>query len=199
MLLAALALASLAPDVSLAGVVVGRSGRHAALLSSEGRTRAVLVGERAFGCEVLAVEPSRVDLRCGDEVRKLALATAPRASASTPVAAQPQGPPADVTVDRAELDTRLQNEMPRLISETTLVPVMSRGLVSGFTLTRIPQGSILESLGLRAGDVLTDVNDAPVDSFTTLVALWPKLQTASSVRARILRDGRPMEVSVAIR
>ena len=89
--------------------------------------------------------------------------------------------------------------MSRLMTETTFVPVTARGQVAGFTLSRIPAGTILDTLGLKAGDVLVSVNETPIDSFTTLVGLWPRLQTTGSVRAQIMRDGRPIDISVNIR
>ena len=79
----------------------------------------------------------------------------------------------DITISRADLESRLDREMSRLMTETTLVPVTSRGRVAGFTLSRVPAGTILETLGLQAGDVLVSVNETSIDSFTTLVSLWP--------------------------
>jgi general secretion pathway protein C len=201
MLISLLVLASIGPEVTLSGIVVARSGRHAATLVSEGRVRPVVAGDRAFGCDVAAILKDRVDIVCSGERRSLTLSAAPQrtgtASASEPASAS--APPADVILTRAELEARLDREMSRLMTETTLIPVTSRGQVSGFTLSRIPAGTILETLGLRAGDVLVSVNETPIDSFTTLVGLWPKLQTTGSVRAQIMRDGRPVDISVSIR
>lgn len=201
MLIATLALVALSADITLSGVVLARSGRHAATLVSEGRTRSVVAGDRAFGCEVTVIHPARVELRCGAEARTLTLATAgPGPSRRLPQeAAVAEAAPADVSITRADLDARLQSEMSRLMTETTLIPVTSRGQVAGFTLSRIPPGTILETLGLKAGDVLVSVNDTPVDSFTTLVGLWPKLQTATGVKAQVIRDGRPLDISVSIK
>lgn len=201
LLLAPLALAAFTADITLSGVVVARSGRHGALLVSEGRTRAVVAGDRAFGCDVTLIQPARVELRCGAEARTLTLtAKSPGLSRRLPQEGPAPDPsPADVTITRADLDARLQSEMSRLMSETTLIPVTSRGQVAGFTLTRIPPGTILETLGLKAGDVLVSVNDTPVDSFTTLVGLWPRLQTATGVKAQVVRDGKPLDISVNIR
>ena len=194
-------LVSSGPEVTLSGVVLARSGRHAATLSSEGRTRPVVAGDRAFGCEVSAIRKDQVDLLCGGERRTLRLiasaATTRTAASSEPVAEA--APPADFTLSRAELEARLDREMPRLMTETTLIPVTSRGLVSGFTLSRVPEGTILETLGLRAGDVLVSVNETPIDSFTTLVGLWPRLQSSGAVRAQVMRDGKPLDISVSIK
>lgn len=201
MLISLLVVALVGPEVTLSGVVLARSGRHAATLVSEGRPRSVVAGDRAFGCEVTSIRPDSVELVCGGESRTLRLAAGaalPRGEAPTPAAAVDQTP-FDVTMTRADLEARLDREMSRLMTETTLVPVTSRGQVSGFTLSRIPPGTILETLGLQAGDVLVSVNETPIDSFTTLVGLWPKLQSTGAVRAQILRNGRPVDISVSIK
>lgn len=201
MLIPLLAIAALGPEVTLSGIVLSRSGRHAATLVSEGRVRPVMAGDHAFGCEVSAILPDRVELVCSGERRSLRLVAgsgpkaAPLAAEATPATL----PPSDVTMTRAELEARLDREMSRLMTETTLIPVTSRGQVAGFTLSRIPAGTILDTLGLKAGDVLVSVNETPIDSFTTLVGLWPRLQTSGSVRAQIMRDGRPLDISVSIR
>lgn len=200
MLISLLVLAALGPEVTLSGVVLSRSGRHAATLVSEGRPRTVMAGDRAFGCEVAAIRPDSVEIVCSGESRVLRLAAAalPQGGATPPAVVVDQTP-YDVTLTRADLEARLDREMSRLMTETTLVPVTSRGQVSGFTLSRIPPGTILETLGLQAGDVLVSVNETPIDSFTTLVSLWPKLQSTGAVRAQILRNGRPVDISVSIK
>lgn len=193
---------TLGPDITLSGLVLSRSGRHAATLIAEGRVRPVVTGDQAFGCTVASIREGQVDIICGEERRTLTLTGAPSPPASTPAAAQTTAsddPPADVTITRADLQARLDLEMSRLMTETTLVPVTSRGQVSGFTLSRIPAGTILETLGLRAGDVLVSVDETPIDSFTTLVGLWPRLQSSGAVKAQVMRDGRPVDISVSIR
>lgn len=199
MLISLLVLASLGPEVTLSGIVLTRSGRHAATLVSEGRTRPVMAGDRAFGCEVKSILPSQVDIICAGERRTLTLLAAPGKAVPSRPSEPEAAPAADVTLTRAELEARLDREMSRLMTETTLVPVTAHGRVAGFTLSRIPQGTILDTLGLRAGDVLVSVNDTPIDSFTTLVGLWPRLQNEGSVRAQIVRDGKPIDISVRIR
>lgn len=201
MLSALLILSVLGPGVTLSGVVLAQSGRHAATLVSEGRVRSVVSGDRAFGCDVVSIQETGVSLACADGPRTLALEAADSPAGArietSPVATAMA--PADVTMSRVDLEARLDREMSRLMTETTIVPVTSGGQIAGFTLSRVPEGTILETLGLKAGDVLVSVNDTPVDSFATLVGLWPKLQTSGSVMARIMRGGRPMDISVSIR
>lgn len=196
-----LALAAALPEVSLSGIVLARSGRHAATLVSEGRVRSVVAGDRAFGCDVAAIRADAAEIVCAGERRTLRLTAAPAKAVSGVVEepARVEPAPADLTLTRADLEARLDREMSRLMTETTLVPVTSRGVVAGFTISRVPAGTILETVGLKAGDVLVSVNDTPVDSFTTLVGLWPRLQSTGAVRAQILRDGKPMDLSVSIK
>jgi S1-C subfamily serine protease len=70
--------------------------------------------------------------------------------------------------------------------------------VTGLLLSRLPAG-ILSDVGLRPGDVLQSLNDVPVDSLATLASLWPRFQSATEVRAVVLRDGRPLNLTVALR
>jgi hypothetical protein len=43
------------------------------------------------------------------------------------------------------------------------------------------------------------INDIPVNSRATLLALWPRLQGESVIRAEVLREGRPVTLSVTLR
>ncbi len=189
------------PEVSLSGVVLARSGRHSATLVADGRTRSVVVGDRAFGCEVSSIRADAAEIVCAGARRtlRLQIAKPPVNAAGAAPLATPVEPESDLTLTRVELEARLDREMSRLMTETTLIPVTSRGQVAGFTLSRIPAGTILETLGLKAGDVLVSVNETPIDSFTTLVGLWPRLQSTGAVRAQILRDGKPVDISVSIK
>lgn len=201
-LILAAALQGAASDVTLSGVVLARSGRHAATLVSEGRVRSVMAGDRAFGCEVMAIQPASVDLMCSGERRAVPLVPQARptdGSISAPVSPTIDSAPTDVTLTRRELEARLDLEMSRLMTETSLIPVTSRGQIAGFTLSRIPAGTILDTLGIKAGDTLVSVNQTPIDSFTTLVGLWPRLQSQGVIRAQILRDGKPIDISVSIK
>ena len=196
MLLAA-ALSSPPADLAAVGIVASRdASRSVVLLRSGGRTRVVSVGENAFGGRVTAIradavaiefEGRSVDLRLsGDSVR----AAAPAAAA---------GDPGAHVLARRDVERRIGEEAPRILAETTLMPAVDAGRVAGFTLTRVPENSLLTEAGLRAGDVLTQVNDTPIDSMATLIGLWPKLQNESTLTAVVLRNGQPVSLTVSLR
>lgn len=201
MLAALLAAALAAPPADLAavGIVASRDSSHSVvLLRSGGRTRVVGIGENAFGGRVTAIAADSVAIEFEGRSTLLRLSgDAGRASAA-PAPSAPADAGAHVLV-RRDVERRIGEEAPRILAETTLMPALDAGRVAGFTLTRVPDNSLLTEAGLRAGDVLTQINDIPIDSMATLIGLWPKLQGQSTLTAVVLRNGQPVSLSVSLR
>jgi general secretion pathway protein C len=192
-------------DLEAVGIIVSRRPEACvAILRSGGRERVAGVGEPAFGGRVIAVVPGRVTLDFGGErvdVRLAGVAAAPSPSARSAIASGPLEDPTTParSMERREMERRLGQEVPRILAETTLVPVTEGGQVAGFTLTRLPEGTLLSDAGLRPGDVITSINDVPIDSLATLIGLWPRLQSESDIRAVVMRNGQPVALSVHLR
>lgn len=204
-LLAAVALASSPPDLQVVGVVVARSAeRSVAILRSAGRTRVAGVGDSAFGGRLVAVATNGATLDFGGTTVDVRL-TVGEASAAPPMRAAssvlaPEGavaPPR--AMEKKEVERRLGAEIPRILAETAVSPVMQDGQVTGLMLTRVPDGTLLSEAGLRAGDVLTEINDTKIDGMGTLIGLWPRLQNATDLRAVVLRNGQPVPLSITIK
>jgi type II secretion system protein C len=206
-----LALSDAPADLGLSGVVLGRTPeRSTAILASGGKTRVVAVGESAFGGRLVSVAAESVTLDFGGRTVELRLQSAPAALPGTPLPrparpALPAGaPPEDPEtpardMDRAEVQRRLGEEIPRILAETAVAPVMEDGRVVGVQVTRLPEGSLLSDAGLRTGDVITRINDTDIDGMATLVGLWPRLQAASELRAVVVRNGQPVSLLVSLR
>jgi type II secretion system protein C len=209
MLLAALALAALTdapPDVFVAGVVLSQRPEHrAAILHAGGKSRIVAVGDVAFGGRVEGITPTGVVLAFGDkrvEARLARTATPPAAEARAGVEAQAVAPelePTAKTLPRAEVQRRLSDELPRILAETALMPVTEDGRIVGVAITRMPETSLLAEVGLRAGDVLTRLNDTAIDGLASLMALYPRLQSERELKAVVLRNGQPVNLSLTLR
>jgi type II secretion system protein C len=199
------ALAAPPADLEAVGIIVaGRPEACVAILRAGGRERVVGIGEPAFGGRVSAIAPGRVTLDFGSQRIDVRLAGVGAAPSSAPAPARASGPSEDPetparSMERREMERRLGQEVPRILAETTLVPVTESGQMAGFTLTRIPEGTLLTDAGLRPGDVITSINDVPIDSLATLIGLWPRLQSESDIRAVILRNGRPVALNVHLR
>lgn len=209
-LLLAVALSAVPADLAVVGVVVGRAEAHSsAILCSGGRTRVVTIGESAFGGRLVSVAEDAVVMDFAGERVELRLPDAWAAAripppASGPVGPPPGAPPLDPAtpareMDRLSVQRRLGEEIPRILAETGVAPVLEDGRVVGVQITRLPEGTLLSDAGLRAGDVLTRVNGTDIDGMATLVSLWPRLQNATELRAVVLRDGRPLSLLVTLR
>ena len=206
----ALALETPPLDLAVAGVVLsGTSARSTAILTSGGKTRVVSVGDTAFGGRVVSVGAEAVTLDFGGEPKVLRLPNAAQAAAwpapaQVPRPTAPAGPPEDPdtparAMERVELQRRLGDEIPRILAETAVTPVLEDGRVVGVQVTRLPEGSLLTDAGLRAGDVITRLNGTDIDGMATLVGLWPRLQNASELRAVVVRNGQPVSLLVTLR
>jgi len=210
----ALALEAAPVDLAVAGVVVGKTKqRSTAILTSGGRARVVSVGDTAFGGRVVSVSAEavaldfageRVVLRLPSAAQAAGRPGAPARAAAGPPSPAPGAPPEDPetpprTMQRTDVQRRLGDEIPRILAETSVAPVLEDGRVVGVQLARLPEGSLLTDAGLRAGDVITQINGTEIDGMATLVGLWPRLQIASELRAVVRRNGQPVSLVVSLR
>jgi hypothetical protein len=134
----ALLVAAAPKDLAVSGVVLGRTPeRSTAILTSGGRTRVVAVGDSAFGGRVTGVDAEAVTLDFDGERVVLRLPTAARslpppgaaAGAAEKPLSVPGAPPEDPatparSMERVELQRRLGDEIPRILAETTVAPVL---------------------------------------------------------------------------
>ncbi len=203
--LLALAAPSTAPALEgtlLLGTVVSpAAGRSSALLRVGERARVVGVGDSVQGARVAVIGADLVVLEGPAGTRELRLsAVAPPTAAAVPAPMSgARDEPGVVAFARAELERRIAEESPRLLAETSLIPVTEDGRTTGFTLGRLPENSLLTEVGLQPGDVLTEINGTPVDSVATLLALYGRLRGESEVRAGVLRGGSPLTLVLRLR
>jgi type II secretory pathway component PulC len=210
LLLAALEVLAPAPaDLAFLGAVLHPSpARSTALLQAGGRTRLASVGEMAFGGRVLSIARSVVSIEFASGRVDLRLPRPETAPPAGPAAVTPAREANAAVEDpatphrllaRAEVERRLGAEIPRILAETALSPVIEDGRVVGLAVTKVAEGTVLSDAGLRSGDVLTQINDTPIDGMASLIGLWPRLQGATELNAVVRRGGRPVLLSVTLR
>jgi type II secretory pathway component PulC len=64
--------------------------------------------------------------------------------------------------------------------------------IDGFEISRIKEGSIVERLDLKNGDVILAVNGEPLDSLATVMRLLGRIQNMSEAKLTVLRGGRKL-------
>ncbi len=203
------------PELSLEGVIVASEPSNAVALVRRPESpfaRAVKVGEKVYGFELIEVSDSAVRFKQGDDVIRLTLAGQWQRS-TTPVVADANPPEGIETPDvedapdiedgqaseisadmkrqlrRSLLEERLSREMPVILTKTGLTPRVEEGVVTGFRITRLPKGTVLDEAGIQTGDVLLSINEISLNSPYALMELYPRLQEADEIRVLLERDG----------
>lgn len=104
------------------------------------------------------------------------------------------------TVERAFMEKLLANPT-QLMTQGKAMPYDSRGL-KGFRLSSVRKGTIPRMLGLRTGDVITEVNGQALGSIDGAMKLYTKLRRASHLQFEVIRNNggerTPITVQVDI-
>ena len=122
-------------------------------------------------------------------------ASSPSTSASSTGSAQTNKAPPEwqQTVDR------LRQNPDELAKRVQIVPVLDGGKLTGVRVSAGADMALLSQMGLRAGDIVTAVNGAPVDSVTRGQQIVDSLRNAASARVTVLRDGKPTEITISLK
>ncbi len=95
-------------------------------------------------------------------------------------------------VQRGQIGVGIQDLTPEL-AEAMRIKAWSGALVSN-----VMRGSPAERSGLRAGDVISQVNDEAISSGTELRNRIGLMRPGEEVRLQVQRDGKPMDVTLAL-
>lgn len=167
--------------------------------------RVILLHEGASETLALPVEqpnaPINPNAAPGAPASSSVAASVPRGSA--PAANLPVGivytpPVATGPVDFSKLQQQLGVDPASLARQVTALPVMVNGKMTGVRLSGGPE-ALVARLGLKADDVVTSVNGMALDSPARLPQLLENLKNAARVEATVLRDGKPVTVSVNLK
>ncbi len=134
--------------------------------------------------------------------------TAPGISASAPTPAQmPAATPVFVApqmaqgaVDFSRIQQQLGVSDPNdLMRQINAQPVMENGRMAGVRLTGGPNAALIAQLGLQPTDVVTSINNVPLDSMGRATQVVDSLKNANRVTVTVNRDGKPVTLSVNIK
>jgi general secretion pathway protein C len=120
----------------------------------------------------------------------------------TPATASSRGAPVQATAAPSAARQALQQlrQDPRtLMQNVQVVPVLEGGRLAGVRLSATgPEAGLMARAGLRAGDVVTRINGRAVASIAPGEDLLASLGSAGSVRVTVLREGKPVDLTVAL-
>ena len=185
--------------LSLNGVIVASNVAHSLALvrrSGSRRARTLRIGDKLYGWTLIEVFRDGVLLQGLDSVVRINLPGTTELNSAILIN---EKIPLTEDWDRRTLSLqraseRLEKEMPVLLSETGLVPLMRDGVLLGLRLGRLPDGTVLEGSGLLPGDVLISLNEEHLESVDRLIHILPTLREHDEIRLVVDRRGERVNI-----
>ena len=101
-----------------------------------------------------------------------------------------------------EIDRKLIGELvsnPAAQRSVRFAPHMEGGEIQGFKLLYARRNSIATAIGLRRGDILHEVGGHQLTSANSALEAYAALQSQSRVTATVLRNGKPVTLTLDLR
>ena len=182
----------------LTGVTADENGKlsRAHIVSGRGEQKAYAIGdeiENAAGAKLHAVYRDRVIINRGGQLETLRFDERRNASAGLVSRAPPPPPPpvqAAVTEDSSLRDVVTENATA-LNQVFRMAPHMEGGQMIGLRLNPGRNREVFDALGLRPGDVVTEINGIRLDDPGKALQIFDALGESTQAQVTIVRDGVP--------
>ncbi len=102
-----------------------------------------------------------------------------------------------VVVPRTKIREYSKN-IGKITKNIGMMPYRKNGKLAGFKVRFVRRGSDFEKLGLRRGDVITEVNGEPLDNFETPMRLLRSADTLDDLIIKVDRNGKEMELEYEV-
>jgi general secretion pathway protein C len=190
-----------APETTLSLTLTGilaieDDGKGTALISANrGENRKYETGqtiEGADGATLHSVYPDRVLINRAGQLETLRFPKELTASAA------PMGMPAiqQSQLPSGSLREVISENATRITEIVRIAPHVQEGRVVGFRVNPGRDSAAFEALGLRPGDVVTDINGTVLDDPSQGLQVFQSLGETSQANVTVLRDGVPQVVVI---
>ncbi|MDQ2695538.1 MAG: type II secretion system protein GspC [Pseudomonadota bacterium] len=188
-------------NLTLAGIFfAGEGGKGLALIEGAGDQLSYAVGEELgnTGARLEQILLDRVVLSRNGRMENLSLPKDAEGLETRPLARPtaeyaPPPPAAGEVIDASEIAEHFRQAaavQPETLQDLAILdPYIQNGQFQGFRLRPGRNRRLLRQLGLRPGDVLTEVNGVPLNEPTRGLNLLQELLNADQVSVRVLRNG----------
>ena len=102
------------------------------------------------------------------------------------------------TVERAFVD-KLMADPRQLMSQARMFPVTKDGETAGFRVSGIKSGSLATMIGLKNGDVVSEINGSKLGTIDDALAMYQKLRRASHLSVTVERGGAVINKEISIK
>jgi len=101
-------------------------------------------------------------------------------------------------IDEGEVEGALDN-LNELLTQIRVVPNFENGKTNGFKVFAIRPNSIFDSIGLKNGDIIKQINDMEINSPEKAFDIFQQLRSEKSLSLDIIRNGQRQSFSYEIR
>lgn len=188
----------------------------AAIETKDGNSRLRRIGDRIDTHQIVDIAPRRVWLdgastRCqmklGDKVQVPKKRPAPRARRRRRVrrVAVPQSiankvervSATEFRIERSAIDEILEKQA-ELMRRTRVRPLKRGDEVVGMRVSRVLNGTLLDTIGIKTGDVIKSINGFSLTDPQKALEAYGRLRSASRLTVQLERRGKPVSVEYQI-
>jgi len=101
-------------------------------------------------------------------------------------------------VTRSLKDNLVGENLNKILMQAAAVPHVENGRLTGFQLLEIDQGSIFDIAGLKNGDIITHINEQPINDAALAIKALSQLKAANTATFSYIRNRKPMELVIQI-
>src|SRR5450432_315379 len=116
---------------------------------------------------------------------------APKPVAQAPVAAVAVAPrPPKGTLFRADVNTLIDRGFPDFLQRVDVEPRLVEGQFRGWSIVNLNPTDFWSGVDLKRGDIVTRVNDLPIERETEAFDAFESLKQSDGLRVAFQRDGQ---------
>ena len=104
-----------------------------------------------------------------------------------------------INVSASFRDKLVNADLAKVLMQATAEPNMENGVINGFKMSQIDEGSIFAKAGLNNGDIVTSINGSELNNIANSIALLKSLKGTDHIDVDIKRNGSVQKVSIDIR
>ncbi|MBL8202325.1 MAG: type II secretion system protein GspC [Chromatiales bacterium] len=191
-----------APETSLSlqlrGAIAADDPRfaHAIIADGNGKEQVYFVNSTLpGGATVQQIQPDRVVLARAGQLEVLRLPRENQAGAS-PGAFSPAAPRQPVVPDQQNVQELVAQNAQGFLEVVRPQPFMPNGQLKGYRIYPGPNRQQFAALGLRAGDLVTEINGIALNNPAQGMEVFRSLGDAPQVTVTVERDGQPQVLSL---
>jgi len=117
-------------------------------------------------------------------------AVAPKAVAKAPPAQKPIARPPQGALYREDVNALIERGFPDFLQRVEVEPRLVDGQFRGWSIVQLNPSDFWSGVDLKPGDIVTRVNDLPIERETEAFDAFESLKQSDALRVAFQRDGQ---------